>query len=111
MSVAEDGPGQAPRFTGPEEEPLRYRVDDMAAGRGGGEGIVYPALRRNGERVALKLLRDRDLDFPRMRAFAPALARLRHPNLVRQTDIFIGAALCPATAPRGEGGFPFDVLT
>lgn len=104
------GAGQGSLFTGPEDDPLRYRVDDVKTRRDGGQGIVYRAFDQKGQPVALKLLSGRDIDFDRVLAFAPALARLRHPNLVRQVDVFLGTALCPANAIRGPEGNPFDVL-
>ena len=103
------GVGLGPWFTGPEADPLRYEIEDLERCRGGGQGIVYPARHRDGHRVAVKLLSDPDLDFERVMVCAGALGRVRHPNLVRQIDVFVGTALCGRDEPRGEGGYPFDV--
>ena len=102
-------PGGGPWFTGPADDPLRYRIDDLADGRGGGQGIVYPAWTGDGTKVALKLLSAPDLDFERVLSFTVALASVRHPNLVPQLDAFVGTALCEQDEQRGEGGYPFDV--
>jgi serine/threonine protein kinase len=89
-------------WTGPRSDPRRYRVE-LHGGRpeaepgGGGDGLVYRALRSgpSGEsRVALKLmLRVRPDDLATLTSRLQPLVGTAHPNLMQPLEAFVGTAL------------------
>lgn len=87
-------------WTGPREDPRRYRVD-LVDGEpvsiGGGEGLVYRAVILEGgaeREVALKMHTSLGVaDFEQDLTRANALASVEHPNLMRLIEAFVGPAL------------------
>ena len=87
-------------WTGPRENPRRYRVD-LVDGEpvsiGGGEGLVFRAVitEDDSERaVALKMHTSLAVaDFEQYLERATALVRVEHPNLMRLIEAFVGPAL------------------
>ncbi|NLA35872.1 MAG: protein kinase [Actinobacteria bacterium] len=102
--------GQSLVFTGPEEDPQRYRVDpeDFDAAIEGGEGLVFRAHRRDSpEAMALKLwTRLSPTQFDDVRARSGPLSEVRHPHLMTHVETFAGRALTP---PGGDVDDEFDV--
>lgn len=84
-------------FVGPIDDPRRYRVDAEQAENplGGGEGLVYQAVdSRSGERVAVKMLTAARVDdYGRIVSRLLPFIEIDHPNVMRQRDVFLGAAL------------------
>jgi hypothetical protein len=95
-------------WTGPREDPRRYRVDladeGLVSEGDGGEGLVYRAIRTVdgvSEEVALKMLTTLTLDdYERLAERASVLTHIHSPHIMRQLDTFIGPAL-----PPGEEDF------
>ena len=90
-------------WTGPREDPRRYRVDVTDEGPvsegDGGEGLVYRAVRTvdgDSQEVALKMLTTLTLDdYERLAERASVLTHIHSPHIVGQLDTFIGPALAP----------------
>jgi serine/threonine protein kinase len=101
-------------WTGPREEPRRYRVDlhdGLLENEGdGGEGLVYRATRTTGgaHDVALKMLTTLTVgDYERVAERARLMAQIEHPNVMRQIETFIGTALLDSNEPTHDD---FDVV-
>src|ERR1022692_4681002 len=88
-------------WTGPTEDPHRYRVDLSEEGLvsvgDGGEGLVYQAVRMVGGvsmDVALKMLTNLTLDdYERLAARSKVIAAIDDPHVMRQIETFVGTAL------------------
>ena len=96
-------------WTGPRDDPNRYRVDLVDDGLvevgAGGEGLVYEATRPGPAdvHVALKLYTSVPIDvFSQIESSARLLAGVEHPNLMRQIETFTGRALGPAEPSDDE---------
>ena len=102
--------GRSPVFTGPAEDPQRYRVDpeDFDETIEGGEGLVFRAhCRDSQDAVALKLwTRLTPTQFEAVEARSGPLREVRHPNLMTHVETFAGRALTPQ---GGETDEEFDV--
>ncbi len=115
------GPGPfGSLWTGPRDDPRRYRVDLGADGLtsvgDGGEGLVYRATTVvDGQRrdVALKMVTSLTLaDYGRLASRASALTGVDHPGVMRQLETFVGTALVDRTGDEGDVGdeADFDVI-
>ncbi len=94
-------------FTGPQDDPYRYRVADPE-GIAGGEALVFRARHRDGREVALKQITEAGArQRQRLLEQAEALEELHHPNVVEQLDAFVGPGLFDGPAPSVED---FDLL-
>lgn len=102
--------GRSPVFTGPTEDPQRYRVDPDGFDEAieGGEGLVFRAHRRDSpDAVALKLwTRLTPAQFDDVQARSGPLSEVRHPNLMTHVETFAGRALTPQ---GGDVDEEFDV--
>jgi WD40 repeat protein len=105
-----DPPVASSLWTGPREDPRRYRVDlvdgsPQSVG-GGGEGLVFQAHRDAGGReivVALKMHTALTLDdFDRFRDRTRALTGIDHPNVMHLVDSFVGTALIDDADPGDD---------
>jgi WD40 repeat protein len=102
-------------WTGPREDPHRYRVDlgeeGLVSVGDGGEGLVYRAIRTVdgiSTDVALKLLTSLTLDdYARLATRSAVVASIDHPNVMRQIETFEGSALLHHDQSNGA---EFDVL-
>jgi serine/threonine protein kinase len=102
-------------WTGPREDPRRYRVDlhddGLVSVGDGGEGLVYRGVTiidGTTHEVAIKMLTALTLDdYERLADRAEVLAQLDDPHIMRQLDTFIGTALIDREAVSDE---EFDVI-
>lgn len=103
-------------WTGPEEDPYRYRIvsdsDYPTSDASGAEGMVFRATLSSGadvpgEVVALKILQKGAVeDFPMMRRRFVAMQGVEHTNLMVASEMFLGTALRPdADEAPGPGDF------
>src|SRR5579872_2919597 len=97
-------------WTGPPQDPRRYRVDlvdgvPVDVG-GGGEGLVYQAHRTvagDEHTVALKMHTGLTLhDFGQFAGRARVLAEITHPNVMHIVDAFVGTALIDDRHPPDD---------
>lgn len=95
-------------WTGPADDPRRYRVP-LVDGRpvpepgGGGDGLVYRATDHEGNDVALKLLlHARAADLPDAAVRLERIAVLAEPHLMRPIEVFVGTALTNDPEPDIE---------
>jgi WD40 repeat protein len=108
-------PSSGSVWTGPREEPRRYRVDLDGSATvdigGGGEGLVYQAhcIVAGEERiVALKMHTGLPFDdFELFRERAGALSEIDHPNVMHLIDVFVGTALIDHADPPDDA---FNVM-
>jgi serine/threonine protein kinase len=102
-------------WTGPRQDPTRYRVDlvdgTLQSVGDGGEGLVFQAtcvINGQERQVALKMhTAARADDYPRLATRAQILAGIKHPNVMYLLDAFVGSALVELPLPVGED---FDVI-
>lgn len=97
-------------FTGPLDNPRRYRVagDAVDAPWIGGEGLTYRACEvTSGRPVALKMLTSLTrAEFPLLEARSRSFALISHPRLMCHREVFWGPALTESERPEPED---FDV--
>jgi serine/threonine protein kinase len=96
-------------WTGPREDPRRYRVDLLdgePVSVGGGEGLVYRAVRTDGPteiEVALKMHTALHFsDFERFLNRAAVLSAVHHPHLMYLLEAFTGPALWKGEQPDDD---------
>jgi serine/threonine protein kinase len=88
-------------WTGPRDDPRRYRVDlgsdGLSSVGDGGEGLVYHAVGRLGDEereVALKMVTSLSFhDYGRLAERSLVMAQIDHPNIMHQIETFVGTAL------------------
>jgi serine/threonine protein kinase len=94
-------PNSQSLWTGPREDPRRYRVDlvdgELLSTGDGGEGLVFQAtMRLHGDerRVALKMHTSlTHKDFAWFSQRARSLCDIDHPHIMQMVDVFVGTAL------------------